>query len=172
MYPWQGQAIRHLPEGPFNPYDFSRAGLADNNRWNTRGEPTLYLACDAAIALAEWARHLHTERSPELARLARRRAVYRFQLNLTQVLDLRSPEVWTALSLTGAPRCFLDKSIARACAQFIRKTTPATAFLAPSVAMLDQLERWVLVVFLEKLGEDIHQYLPSVEPAGYFSISS
>ena len=166
--------MRHIPDGPFDVYDFSRAGLADDNRWNVRGEPTLYLARDRDVALAEWARHLDVDRASALAPLTRRRKVYRFEVNLDQVLDLCDPAAWQALSLSGAPEVFLDKAVARATAQFIRRTTPAVAVLTPSVAFLDRLDQWVLAIFLDKLGgtDAIRNALPAVAGDGYFTLSA
>jgi RES domain-containing protein len=152
-------------------YDFSRAGLVADNRWNSQGDPTLYLARNQGVALAEWARHLREERAPLLAQYAKKRTVYRFTVELQHTLDLRRPEVWRALSLAQAPQCFLDKLVARAIADFIRRTTPAEAVFVPSMAFLDQLDQWVLVVFLEKISGDIHRFLPSVEQDGSFAVT-
>ena len=90
IQPWSGQAVRHIPQGPHDVYDFSRAGLAADNRWNSQGDPTLYLARDRGVALAEWARHLREERSPLLAQYAKKRTVYRFRVELQHTLDLRT----------------------------------------------------------------------------------
>jgi len=163
--------VRHIPEGSFNVYNFSRTGLADDNRWNVRGEPTLYLARDQDVALAEWARHLEIDRAQPLARLTKRRKVYRFQIHLDQVFDLCDPATWLALSLTDAPQTFLDKAIARATAQFIRRTTPAVAIFTPSMAFLDQLDQWVLAIFLEKLGDNVRDALHAVADDGDFTLS-
>ncbi len=47
----------------------------------------------------------------------------------------------------------MDVTIAWATAQFIRPTTPAIAILVPLMALLD---RWVMVIFMEKiLGENL-----------------
>jgi len=171
IQPWSGQAVRHIPQGPHDVYDFSRAGLAADNRWNRQGDPTLYLACDRSVALAEWARHLREERSPLLAQYAKKRTVYRFRVELQHTLDLRRPEVWQALSLAQAPQCFLDKHLARATADFVRRTTAAEAVFVPSMAFLDQLDQWVLVIFLEKLPSDVYRFLPSVEQEGNFAVA-
>ena len=143
-----------------------------DNRWNELGEPTLYLARDRDVALAEWARHLDVDRAAALASLTRRRKVYRFEVVLEQVLDLCDPGVWQALSLTGAPEIFLDKAVARATAQFIRRTTPAVAIFTPSVAFLDRLDQWVLAIFLEKLKGSVHKALPAIADNGYFTLST
>jgi hypothetical protein len=71
--------------------------------------------------------------------------------------------VHDAFSVVGAPHCFLDKEIARATANYIRVTTPAQAVLVPSMAFLDQPHRWVGVLFLEKLPNDVREFIISVE---------
>ncbi len=170
LAPWTGEAVRHIPEGPFDPLDFSRAGLAADNRWNAKGEPTLYLACNQAVALAEMARHLREDRSPALMPHIRRRQVYRFGLAFQSTLDLTHPDTLSELSIRGAPQCFLDKAIARATAQFVRQLTQAQAIFVPSAAFLDQPDQWVLVVFLEKLADNPKGFITSVAPDGIFAV--
>ena len=58
--PWSGAAFRHIPAGsPVGVLDFRFAGRSADNRWNAQGEPTVYLASDRGVALAELARHFH-----------------------------------------------------------------------------------------------------------------
>jgi RES domain len=195
--PWNGNAVRHIPKlavGQYDIYDFSYAGRSAENRWNFQGEPTLYLAKEKAdayafggalpyalrfpqralhqanVALAEYARHFKIDRTPQLAQQAQQRAVYRFNVQLEQVVNLCQPEVWQELSLTNAPDCFKDRDVARACANFIRYTTTATAIFVPSMAFLDNLEQWCLVLFLEKLPPDVREFLPSVNTDGTFML--
>ena len=92
-------------------------------------------------------------------------------LTVDALVDLRDPAVHHALSLHNAPHCFLDKDVARSTAQFLRRTTPARALLVPSMAFLDDLERWVLVVFLDKLPADPSRFITAVEPAGTFTVA-
>jgi RES domain-containing protein len=170
---WSGHAVRHIPDLPgknYDIYDFSYCSRSNENRWNVAGEPSLYLAKEKDVALAEYARHFQVNRTPGLAAKTYRRQVYRFQVRLEKVLDLRSPDVWLELSLTHAPECFTNKSVARSIAQFIRKTTENQAILVPSVAFLDDMEQWCLVLFLEKLPPNPYIFLPSVRPDGYFQI--
>ena len=55
---WSGDAYRHIPKtSPFDVLDFRFAGLGADNRWNTPGQPTLYLAGDEGVLIAEWGRH-------------------------------------------------------------------------------------------------------------------
>jgi hypothetical protein len=75
--------------------------------------------------------------------------------------------------LKDAPNCFLDQKIARATAQFIRQTTIVEAIFVPSMAFLDQMDKWVLVLFLEKLSMDKPlEFLPKVEDYGYFNLEN
>lgn len=171
--PWSGAACRHIPAGsPYGVLDFRFAGRAPTNRWNVVGEPTLYLASDAAVALGELARHLDTSHRPGARRGPVARQVYTMQVEIDAALDLCDARVWDELSLTEAPYCFLDSAIARAAAQFIRRTTPAQGILVPSMAFLDQPYRWVLVLFLEKLPPDPGRFLHSVEPAGVLHVGA
>ena len=89
---------------------------------------------------------------------------------LDAVLDLRDSQVQAGLSITGAPTCYLDKGIARAVAELIRRSTAATAIVDPSVAFLDDPERWILVVFLEKLSADPNEFIRSIQVRGTFTV--
>ncbi|WP_404783281.1 RES family NAD+ phosphorylase [Altericista sp. CCNU0014] len=171
---WSGHAVRHLPDTPDRMndiYDFSYCGRSTENRWNVAGEATLYLAKEKDVALAEYARHFQVNRTPGLAAKVYRRKVYRFEVKLDEVLDLRRASVWSALSLQNAPACFKDKNVARATATFIRNTMAVQAIFVPSAAFLDDLEQWCLLLFLEKLPADVRQVLPSAVEDGYFEIS-
>jgi RES domain-containing protein len=156
---WEGEAVRHIPKlAQYDIYDFSYAGRSAENRWNVRGEPTLYLAKGKNFALGEYARQIQE------------RAVYRFGVRLERVVNLCNLEVWRELSLTNAPDCFKNRDVARACANFIRHTTTATAMFVPSMAFLDDLEQWCLMLFLEKLPADVREFLPNVTIDGTFRI--
>lgn len=174
IQPWFGYAVRHIPDVPdknYNVYDFSYCAKSTENRWNFAGESTLYLAKEKEVALAEFARHFQVDRTPELANQTRRRKVYRFQVQLEFVIDLCNESIWKELSLTNAPDCFKNKGIARAIAHFLRNATSTQAIFVPSVAFLDNLEKWCLVLFLEKLSNDVYTFLPTVQEDGYFEIN-
>jgi RES domain-containing protein len=174
IQPWSGYAVRHIPDTPeknYHIYNFSYCGRSNENRWNVAGEPTLYLAREKDVALAEYARHFQVDRTVGLARKTYRPKVYRFRVELECTLDLRNANVWRELSLANAPDCFKDQAIARATAHFIRNTTEAQAILVPAIAFLDQMEQWYLVMFLEKLPTSPEYFLPSVQEDGYFQIS-
>lgn len=163
---WSGEALRHIPAGArYDVLDFRFAGLGADNRWNERGQPTLYLAGDDGVLIAEWGRHFAVNRAPELEKKTVERRVFRLTLSFDAVLDLRQAAVWDELSLENAPFCFLDIKIARATANFIRASTDAQGILVPSIGFLDQLERWCLVLFLEKLP-DPKEFITAVTPKG------
>ncbi|MGL5078960.1 MAG: RES domain-containing protein [Waterburya sp.] len=169
--PWSGEAYRHLPDGNYDVYDCSYTGMAANNRWNTQGEQTLYLAGSVDVAAGEWSRHFLFDRPKQLAAKTKRRKVYQMTVKLNHTLNLCDRLGWQELSLKDAPNCFLDKKVARATAQFIRQTTIVEAIFVPSMAFLDQMDKWVLVVFLEKLPMDKPlEFLPRVEDYGYLNV--
>jgi RES domain-containing protein len=155
--PFSGYGVRHIPAGSGrNPLDFRYSARAADNRWNTQGQPTFYLASEQDVAVAEFGRHLTVNRSASLGEQTRARQIYRIQVTLEHVIDLRQPGIWELLSLENAPFCFLKMEQARAVAQLVRAVTPAQAILAPSMAFLDKLDRWVMAIFLDKiLGKNL-----------------
>lgn len=164
---WSGVGYRHLPSGAgYDILDFRFAGLSADNRWNIPGEPTLYLAGDIGVTIAEFGRHFEENRTPGLAARTVNRTIYRLDILVEQLIDLRQAPVWAALSLMNAPFCFTDRAVARATARYLRHTTPAQALLVPSIALLDQLDRWVLVLFLEKLPADPRRFIRNVAIEG------
>lgn len=163
LAPWSGAALRHIPAGsPYGVLDFRFAGIGADNRWNEEGEPSLYLAGDEGILIAEWGRNFATIRTPQLEQRIIERSVFKLELAFDAVLDLRRSDVCQALSLKDAPLCFMDIATARATARFVRATTAAQALLVPSVGFLDNLARWCMVVFLEKLPSDPATFVVSV----------
>lgn len=162
---WSGTALRHIPAGGrFDVLDFRFAGRGVDNRWNAPGQPTLYLAGDEGVLIAEWGRHFALNRTPTLKQQTVERAVYALTLAIDGVIDLRDNAVCDALSLANAPFCFTDLAVARATAYFIRTTTDAKALLVPSMGFLDDLDRWCLVIFLDKLPADPRSFVSAVTP--------
>lgn len=169
--PWSGHAVRHLPvlgRKKVDPLNFSFCGKSGENRWNVMGEPTLYLALEKDVALVEWGRHFDTSRSPGLKAKANKRKCYRFLIELDFTIDLCDPKTWKALDLSDAPTCFQKFDVARSTASFLRNTTTVQGVFVPSMGFLDDLSKWCLVVFLEKLGEDPRACFTSVEQDGFF----
>jgi RES domain-containing protein len=164
---WQGVAFRHIPaDSAFGVLDFRFAGRSDGNRWNGQGEPTAYLASDLGVAIAELGRHFAEERPALAASAAVTRLVYRLRLRIDRLLDVRDVRLQAAISLDDFPVCCLDRAVARSVARYLRQVTDAQALLVPSVTMLDRLDRWNLVLFLEKLPSDVHSYILEAALAG------
>jgi len=169
---WAGTAFRHIPAAsPYHVLDTRFAVRATNNRWHEVGDPTLYLAGDVGVALAEFARHFQERRTSELLLVRQRRALYRLELRLDAVLDLRDTTVQQALGLHGGAQRFLDIQVARATATFIRRTTAAQGLLVPSMAFLDNAARWNLALCLEKLPSDLGQVI-TARPEGLLELRS
>jgi hypothetical protein len=169
--PWSGIAFRHIPAGSsYDVLDFRFAGRGRDNRWNDPGDRTLYLAGDHGVAVAELARHLQIDRGNDRRIATQVRQIYRLHIDLEHVLDLREPTLWQTLSLTDVPQAFLDKAVARATARFVRTVTPAQAIIVPSAAFLDSTDRWILVLFLEKVPSGPSRFIRSAEPDGIIRI--
>ena len=174
LQPWSGSGFRHLPATvpESGVLDFTYLGRARDNRWSDYGERTLYLAGDIGVVISEWGRHLDSARTLALAKQTQERIVYRLDVVLDRLLDIRDPVVWADLHLANAPMRFLDSAIARATARFIRTTTTAQGLFVPSVAMLDKLGRGNLVLFIEKLPADITHVISHIQVEGPLSVSS
>jgi len=157
--PWEGTAYRHIPaDGGYDVRDLRFAGRRTDGRWHWRGQPTLYLATDAAVAIGEFARHLAVDRGGAV--VPARRAVYQLGVRLTRTIDLRDPAVLKLIGRDDAPECWLDERISRAVATFFRDALQVEAILVPSIAHLDAPDRFNLVCFLENLPDNPRAFLP------------
>lgn len=170
--PWAGTAYRHIPaDAGYDIRDLRYAGRRSSGRWHWQGQPTLYLASDAAVAVAEFARHLAVDRGG--GAVPARRAVYEIRVKLERVVDLRDATVLRLIGRADAPECWLDPRIARAVATFFRDALEIQGLLVPSVVHLDEPTRHNVVCFLENLPDNPRTFLPrarrrstvSVEPA-------
>lgn len=162
--PWLGTAYRHIPAGRDRDIlDFRYAGQHPDNRWNAADESTLYLAGDPGIMIAEWGRHFPLIFDEGLLPVAVERSVYRLWLRLQHVVDLRDP---ASVSHAGNAPWFLDRDLARAVARSVRATGAVQALIVPSIASLDDLSRWNLVVFLETLPADASAWITRTEYVG------
>jgi RES domain-containing protein len=114
------------------------AGLitTDGNRWSRPGQPTIYLAGDAAMALAELARHMAAAEPAPLA------WVWTVDVHLESVADLRS----------DAAAWVLDEDKCCDVASDLRQRG-ADGLIVPSVAFLDRPDRANLVIFTERIGD-------------------
>ena len=166
--PWQGDAFRHIPDGS-QVLDFSWCGLSIENRWNYPGEPTLYLAGSKPIALGEYSRHYRENRADKLVSKTQRRRFWRLTVQLKRTIDLCNPEVHA--DFPGAPDCFKEIKTARTVAALFRNVLAVEAIFVPSMAFLDDLSRWCLVLFLENVPEEVSRYILDVKKNGLFEIS-
>ena len=116
----------------------------DGNRWSSPGEPTIYLAGDAGVALAEYGRHATTTDSGDVH-------IWRVNLALDAALDLRNEEARSMLGFAADPGWFLDSNRCRSLARRLRAGRSVDGLIVPSVAMLDQPSRWNAVVFVDRL---------------------
>jgi RES domain-containing protein len=165
--PWIGSAYRHIrANAGRDVLDFTYAGAFARNRWNEPGEPTLYLAGDPGVLVAEWGRQLGSSFSDDVAASTIERIEYRLHLRLERVLDLRVANVSSWFGLDDPAVGTADREVTRAAAARIRATTDAQALLVPSVAFLDDLSRWNLVVFLERMPAETHAWIQRVELVG------
>lgn len=158
--PWEGRAYRHIPAGAGHDIrDLRYARRRSSGRWHWQGQPTLYLASSPAVAISEFARHLALDRGGEL--VPARRAVYELGVRVDRSVDLRDRMVLAHIGRDDdAPGCWLDERIARAVGTFFRDSLGIQALLVPSVAHLDEPERFNLVCFLENLPAEARRFLP------------
>jgi RES domain-containing protein len=157
--PWAGTAFRHIPaDAGYDVRDLRFAGRRSDGRWHWRGQPTLYLASDSAVAIGEFARHLAVDRGGAV--IAARRTVYELGVRLDRTIDLRDPTVLRLIGRDDTPECWLDQRIARAVATFFRDSLEVQAIIVPSVAYLDDPDRANIVCFLENLPGTPRTFLP------------
>ena len=150
----QRSVFRAIPDASGNdPLDATFAARSTENRWNRFGEPTLYVAGDSRVMAAEWARHVDELRlTPGIVQAALPRRIFELRIDLDAVLDLRDPALCSLLGVADTPVAFLrDKGLCQSLSGRLRRETPAQAVIAPSMALLDQPERWVMVLFADKL---------------------
>jgi RES domain-containing protein len=149
---WSGLAYRHVPTAdPAAVLDTQPSALRGVGRWHSSGEHTLYLAGDRAIVLAEFARHMLDQRPAGATRGLRVRHIFQLRVDLERVVDLREPAVRDALRIGDDPAWIRDIARTHAVAGVLRHDSPAQALLVPSMAFVDQPERWNLVIFREKV---------------------
>lgn len=133
---YAGPAVRKL--------DPEMMTTTDGNRWSAPGEPTIYLASDLGVALAEFARHAPSHHAPDAH-------VWSVDLRLDAAIDLRRDDVRSRLGVADDPRWFLDPERCRSFAKRVREPHGSDGLIVPSVAMLDETSRWNAVVFVDRL---------------------
>lgn len=154
LMPRTGAAYHHIfARAKHDILGFGFVGLNSDNRWNTAFEPSLYLAGDPGVVIAEWGRNFGYRRSESVRDTSVERSVFRLSLRLDAILDLRDPHVAATVGAADAPGCFTGRAIAQFTAALIRVTTSANAILVPGIAFLDDLTRGNLVVFLDTMPD-------------------
>ena len=130
------------------------AGSRRAQRWSDAGAPTIYLASDAGVALAEWGRHVPLDERREPS------ALWRVPVALPRVVDLRvlAGEELQALGAAaglstigdadGADWC-LDADRARDLGAWLRYAARLHGLIVPSVAFLDDRSRGNIVIFID-----------------------
>jgi len=113
----------------------------DGNRWSHPGQPTLYLAGDTGVALAEVGRHWDPANG--------RQGLWQVQVALTSAVDLRRVDVRAAAGVPEDARWFLDSARCRELAARFRNAG-CDGLVVPSVAFLDDLRRWNAVIFVDR----------------------
>lgn len=169
--PWKGNAFRHLPDmATSDVRNFRYCALSKTNRWNSKGEPTLYLAKSKSVAAGEFSRHFSEDRSSKLAAQVHRRQIWKISVELNKTIDLCDLKACEALSLADPPHCFYDIQFARATASFLRNTLKIEALFVPSMVFMDDLSKWNLVVFLENLPNETTTFFPNAHQDGFLDI--
>ena len=146
----RGRAFRCVPDNGPVELDALVSSDGHDDRWNRPGQPTLYLALDPGVALAEAGRHQPASagREPACQRLLR------LDVDAADLVDLRDPASLAALGIDRGPFDFLDREWARAVASRLRLRSGSVAgLIVPSAAFLDDPSRGNLVLFMERAGE-------------------
>jgi RES domain-containing protein len=160
VQPFGGRVHCHVPmDVPFS-YDALARPDDGRDRWGASGTRTVYLAGDAGVALAEYARHRQVG-SPGDSR-----CLCSFLIQAVSVLDLRASEVMRLLGRSATGPGFLDRQEARAVSGAVRDAGVCQGLIVPSMAYLDRPERFNLVLFVEHLGVQLESLLADRETTG------
>ncbi len=131
-----GAVYLHLPLEATNPLDFTPLG-DEENRWNRRGQPTLYLACDIGVVLAELGRHVDESHETSIAR-----RIFRLEVDLDRLVDVRSAD----------PSRYAERDAAKTESDE-RRASGSRGLIVPSVAFADRPDKFNIVVFLDNAGD-------------------
>ena len=158
---FRGVAYCHVPAD--EPIRLERLVSADgdDDRWNAPGEPTLYLATDPAIALAELARH--ADLYPGMPPFRRRLLALR--VSLERLVDLRKPDQIKRFGV-DSETAFRDRDVARRVAAEARAEEGCVGLLVPSMAFLDDSRRGNIVLFMERWPEGVTAIIDTTIDAG------
>jgi RES domain-containing protein len=136
--------------------DVDRIVSSSGNRWSADGEPTLYLAGDAGIALAEVGRHWSPDDGPS--------RLWQVRVDLAAAIDLRDEATRTAVGVPTDPGWFLDRERCQEVGSRLRGLPRCDGLIVPSVAFLDDRSRWNAVVFIDRLTVPLGQAVRPLQP--------
>ena len=136
----------------------------DGERFSDGSQPTVYLATDAGVALAEMARRLAVGLDEPIETTPH--TLVRMRARVEGVADIRDTFTLRALGLPGGPIDLLDRGAARGLGARLREVPGCRGLLAPSMAMLDQPKRGNLVIFAELLPGRLESVLWPPREAG------
>ena len=136
----------------------------DGERFSDGTLPTVYLATDEGVAIAEMARHLDV--GADEPRDTTPHLIVRMRSRVEGVADIRDPFTLRALGLEGGVFDLLDRHVARGLATRLRGIEGCQGLLAPSMALPDEPERGNLVLFAERLPGGLESVLWPPRRAG------
>jgi RES domain-containing protein len=128
----------------------------DANRWSDEGDATIYLGSHESVAMAEFARHWTD--------LDRPIAIWRATIRLDDVADLRDPDVRRALRLPDPETWVLDRDRCQRIARELRDRGH-DGLVAPSVAFLDDTDRFTIAVFVGNLRRRLEDAVAISRPS-------
>jgi RES domain-containing protein len=163
---FRGVAFCHVPAD--EPIRLERLVSTDgeDDRWNRTGQPTVYLATELAIAIAEFARHLEVDSGGPPVR----RRLLGLSLDVDGLLDVRRADVRQLLDAPADPAAFRDLETARTIGSRAREAFAASGLLVPSMAFADDGARANLVLFMECLGGDLQAIVGAQHEAGLIEV--
>jgi RES domain-containing protein len=158
---FEGSVYRCVPDnGPFDPNELVDVD-GSNDRWHRPGQPTVYLALDPGVALAEVGRHLDPDPEPgsECHRLIQ------LDVSVPDIADLRDDGARTEIGVADIT-AFLDRELAKGVAERLRSAGTHAGILVPSAAFMDEPSRGNLVLFAERLPEPMAELVRSWREIG------
>jgi len=142
LTPFEGALYCHVPaDEPVDLAALAHGGDA-SDRWSRADQPTVYLASDAGVVLAELGRHEHGLDGSSI-----RRQLLRLDVAGVRLLDVRREDVARGLGIDGVPHAYLDRALARAVGCAMREVEGCQGLMVPSMALLDDPERHCVVLF-------------------------
>lgn len=131
--------------------DETHLGLATDNRWSALRVRAYYFASDLGLVVAEHARHIAVDvPGGRVDRIER--SVFRVPIDLDRVLTLTDPAVVAAMGAAPINSWILDLGATQAAANHLLAQVPGLeAIVVPSVAFLDQHDRFNVVVYRDAI---------------------